>query len=157
MRRVLLVVGVAVLAIAAVAAIGVGIAAYRGPTFDKEAKVFLDEAAQAILASRDKQQLLDRATPELRANAKPQQIAAIFDALAQLGPLVEYDGVTGDATLDLSFAKGFTVSAVGDAKARCRHGNVILHMITVRRDGRWMIDELSFKTKPVENAVKTSE
>jgi hypothetical protein len=106
MRRVLFVVGVAVLAIAAVAAIGVGVAAYRGPTFDEEAKAFLNEAAQAILANRDKRELLDRATPELRANAKPQQIAAIFDALSRLGPLVEYEGVTGDATMDPLICEG---------------------------------------------------
>ena len=133
--------------IALLAGVGFGVAACRPRTFDKEAKAFLEESGRAMLARRDKQELLDRGTPELRASATPEQLATMFETLAGLGPVVEYEPTTRAAHMDLGLDKGFTVSAEGDVKAQCQHGNVVRRINAVRRDGHWMIDALDFQTE----------
>lgn len=67
----------------------------------------------AIAASWSKDQLLDRATPELRASVKPEELRALFDAVSQLGPFVAYEGATGQANMAYMTGFGSVVSALG--------------------------------------------
>jgi hypothetical protein len=47
---------------------------------DAESKAFVDGAVPAIVATWDQQQLLDRATPELRRSIIPDNLASLFKA-----------------------------------------------------------------------------
>jgi hypothetical protein len=130
-RRFLYIVGAVTLIIFVVAGIGVGVLIYQGNALDAESKAFVDSAVPAIVASRSEEQLLDRATPELRS---------LFDAISQLGPLVEYQGAIGEANMSYVAGFGSSVSASYVAKARCKDGTATIRIALVKRAGRWMIN-----------------
>jgi hypothetical protein len=71
MRKFLYVLGALTLIVIVAAGIGGGVFFYQGHALDAESKAFVDSAVHAIAATWSKQQLLDRATPELRENVKP--------------------------------------------------------------------------------------
>ena len=75
-------------------------------------KVRLTSTARfpAIAAHWSKDELLDRATPELRATVKLGELTALFDALSQFGPMVEYEGATGQATMAYVAGSGGAIS-----------------------------------------------
>jgi len=139
MRRFLYILGAVTLAIIVAAGIGVGVLVYKGKTLDVESKAFVDSAVPAIAAGWNKEQLLDRATPELRDSVKPEQLRSLFDAVSQLGPLVEYEGAAGDANMSYMAGSGSTVSASYVAKAKFKDGVATIQITLVKRDGRWMI------------------
>ncbi len=139
MRRFLYIFGAAILVIIVAAGIGVGVVVYKGNALDAESKAFVDSAVPAIAASWSKDQLLDRATPELRANVKPEELRALFDAVSQLGPFVAYEGATGQANMAYMTGSGSAVSASYVAKAKFKDGTATVRILLLKRDGRWMI------------------
>jgi hypothetical protein len=62
------------LTVIVVASVGLGVALIKGRALDTESNAFVDAAIPAISATWSKQQLLDRATPELRDIAKPDEL-----------------------------------------------------------------------------------
>jgi hypothetical protein len=130
-----------------VASIGLGVALIKGKTLDAESKAFVDSAIPAISATWSKQELLDRATPELRDIAKPEQLNAVFDRLSQLGPLVKYEGATGQATMSYMLGSGSTVAASYVAKAQFQNGGAVFRVVLRKREDRWMI--YNFHVDPV--------
>jgi hypothetical protein len=138
-RRALQIIGAFALTIVVAAGIGIGVLIYQGRGLDAESRAFVDAAVPAIAAGWSKDQLLERATPELRANAKPSELRALFDALARLGPLIEYQGATGEARMSYMIGSGSTVSASYIAKARFQNGTATFRIVALRRDGHWMI------------------
>jgi len=70
-RKFLYVLGSLTLVVIVGAGIGLGVAFYKGHELDAESKAFVDSAIPAITATWSKQQLLDRATPELREASSP--------------------------------------------------------------------------------------
>jgi len=139
MRRFLYILGALTLIVVVLAGTGLAVFLYKGHALDAESKAFVDTALPAIAATWSKQQLLDRATPELRESLKPDQLNALFDALSRLGPLVEYEGATGEATMSYMIGSGSTVSASYVAKARFQNGSATFRILLMRRDGHWMI------------------
>jgi len=99
MRKFLYILGASALIAILASSIGLGVLLYNGHALDAESKAFVDGAVPAIAASWSKQQFLDRAAPELRERIKPKELNALFDHYAQLGPLVEYEGATGEAAM----------------------------------------------------------
>ncbi|MBN9085551.1 MAG: hypothetical protein J0J01_01475 [Reyranella sp.] len=91
--------------------------------------------------------MLDRAAPELRTKATPEQLALVFDTLAKLGPMVAYEGAKGDATMSYGTGAGAEVSARYVATARFQNGNATFQIVLIKRDGSWTI--LSFHADPV--------
>lgn len=152
MRRFLYIVGVLTLIIIVVASIGLGVFFYKGQALDAESKAFVDRAVPAITATWSEQQLLDRATPELRTSVKPEELKALFDRLSQLGPLVEYEGATGEATMSYIAGSGGTVSASYVAKARFQNGTATFRIVLMKRDGRWLIHNLHVDSAPDNQA-----
>jgi hypothetical protein len=137
--------GIALVGVLAIAGL-IGWAAYRGSALDGESKAFVDAAVPAIARNWSKQELLDRAAPELTAKTTPEQLAMIFDTLAKLGTMVEYEGAKGDATMSYGTDAGSGISANYEAKARFQNGGVVFRVGLVKREGRWMI--LNFHVDP---------
>jgi hypothetical protein len=153
MKKFLMIFGAVPLVIVAVAAVGIGVAAYRGTALDAESKAFVDASVPAIASGWNKQELLDRGTPELREMAKPEQLAAMFDTLARFGPLVKYEGAEGDATMAYTGGSGSTVSATYVAKARFQNGDALFRIALIKRDGRWMIHNFHVDPASVEKRI----
>jgi hypothetical protein len=152
MHRVLYVLGASTLIIIVAAGIGLSAFFYNGRALDAESKAFVDSAVPAITATWSEQQLLARATPELRASVNPEQLKTLFDRFSQLGSLVEYEGATGEATMSYMAGSGYSVSASYVAKARFRNGNATLTIVLMKRDGRWMIHNFRIDRAPASQA-----
>ena len=82
MRKFLYFLGAFTLVAIVVAGIGVGVLVHNGNMLDAESKAFVDSAVPAISAKWSKQELLDRATAELRQAATPDQLSTFFDTLS---------------------------------------------------------------------------
>ena len=147
MRKFLSIVGAISLIVLVLAGVALGVVAYKGHALDVESKAFVDDAVPAIVTSWSKEQLLDRATTELRANAKPDQLAIFFDRLSRLGALVHYDGATGAATMSYFTFSGSTVSATYVANAEFQNGQASFKITLLKRDGQWLIH--NFHVDPV--------
>jgi hypothetical protein len=152
MRRFLYILGALTLIIIVAAGIGLGVFFYKGHALDAESKAFVDSAVPAITATWSKQQLLDRATPELRASVKPEELKALFDRLSQLGPLIEYEGATGEATMSYIAGSGSTLSASYVAKARFQNGTATFRIVLMKRDDRWLIQNFHVDSAPDNQA-----
>jgi hypothetical protein len=139
MRKLLLALGVSMLALIVVLGAGFAIVAYKGSALDAESEAFVDEAVPAIAAHWDARALIDRSTPELLRNAPPEKIAQLFATLAHLGPMVHYDGCKGQATMSYFTGTGGTVSAAYVASARFQNGTATFRILLLKRDGRWLI------------------
>ena len=148
MRKFLCFVGATALTVLVAAVIGVGVLVWHGRALDAESKAYVDGVVPAITAHWDKEALLDRATPELRASITANQISALFDNLSRLGPLVEYEGATGDANMSYYTGKGGQVSATYQAKARYQNGEATLRLLLLKRDGEWRIQGFHVDGKP---------
>ncbi|GEP61659.1 hypothetical protein [Reyranella soli] len=150
MRRLFYVIGIVAVVVVAVIAVGIGVVAYKGNALDTESRAFVDNAVSAIAGTWTKQQLLERATPELREKTKPQELTALFDTLSRLGPLVEYEGATGQATMSYMTGSGGGISASYVAKARFRNGGASFRIGLVKRDDQWMINSFYVDLVPPE-------
>src|SRR5258706_8303341 len=139
MRRFLYVLGILALFAIIAAGVGLGVMLYNGRMLDAESKAFVDSAVPAIAASRSSEQLIERATPELRENAKPDDLRALFDTLSRFGPLVEYQGATGEAAMSYIAGSGSKVSASYVANARFQNVSATFRLVLIKRNGHWMI------------------
>jgi hypothetical protein len=139
MPKLLYALGAVTLAVIIAASVGLGALFYKGHELDAESKAFVDSAIPAITRAWSKEQLLERSTTELRRSIKPDELDALFDRLSQFGPLVEYEGATGQATMSYLSGLGSTVSASYDAKARLQNGSATFRILLMKRDGRWLI------------------
>jgi hypothetical protein len=147
-RKFLYVLGAVTLAVIVAAGLGLGVAFYKGHALDAESKTFVDDAIPAIAGTWSKEQLIDRSTMELRESIKPDELNALFDRLSQLGPLVEYQGATGQATMSYLSGSGSTVSASYDAKARFQNGSAAFRILLMKRDGHWLIHNFHVDPEP---------
>jgi hypothetical protein len=148
LRRLIYILGGLTLFAIVVAAVGFGIIAYKGHMLDAESKAYVDSAVPAIAAQWSKDELLDRATPELRATVKPGELTALFDALSQFGPMVEYEGATGQATMAYLAGSGGAISASYVARAKFRSGSATFRILLLKRDGHWMIQNFHVDRAP---------
>jgi hypothetical protein len=155
-RKFLVALGALSLIVIVGAAAGVGVLAYRGSALDAESKAFVDGAVPAITTSWSKQQLLDRATPELRQNAKPEQLAALFETVSRLGSLLEYEGATGQSYMGYNVGSGGIVSAIYLAKARFQNGDATFRLVLMKRDGNWMIHNFRVDPTPGVRSAQRS-
>lgn len=147
MNKLLRVLGALTLAVLVAGTVSLGLLVYKGRALDAESKAFVDNAVPAIAANWSKEQLLDRATPELRDSVGPSQLTTFFDMLARLGPLLKYEGAAGASALSYIVGTGNTKSAAYTAKARFQNGSATFQIVLLKRGGRWMIQ--NFHVDPV--------
>jgi hypothetical protein len=140
MRKFLAALGAVTLVIVVAMGIGAGVLIYQGNNLDRESQAYVDTAVPAILAIWSKDALLDRATPELRANAKPEDLRSLFDWASRLGPFEAYEGATGDSNMSFMFGGGSIISARYAAKVKFRNGTATIRIVLLKRDGNWMIN-----------------
>src|SRR3954454_18091330 len=89
----------------------------QGMALDRESKAYVDSAIPAIVSSWNAQELLDRASPELMAATRPEDVGKLFELFRPLGRLSKYQGSQGQAIIYTDLAKGTTVSRSYIAKA----------------------------------------
>ena len=147
MRKLLLTLGTLTLLVVVAAGAGIGLLIYKGSGLDSESRAYVDSAVPAILGTWSKQALLDRATPELRANATQADLASLFDWASRLGPFVAYEVASGDANMSFVAGSGSTTSAHYAARVLFRDGSATIYIMLLKRDGNWRIN--GFHIEPV--------
>lgn len=138
MRKLLTILGTITLTVIVLGVAGIGVLAYRGHTLDTESKAFVDRTVPVMIAHWSDAQLLDRLTPAQRASITPAQLASLAAAFSRLGPLVQYEGATGQASLAYTTGSGSVVSAAYVVKAQFSAGTATIRVTVVKRDGHWM-------------------
>jgi len=140
MRKFLTALGAATLFIVVAVGVGRSVLIYQGNNLDRESQAYVDTAVPAILAIWSKDALLDRATPELRASARPEDFKSLFGWASRLGPFEAYQGATGDSSMSFVFGEGSVITARYVAKVRFRNGTATIRVVLLKRDGNWMIN-----------------
>jgi hypothetical protein len=130
-----------------------------GLHLDRESNDFVARAVPAIAGPWNIEELVKRATPELRANVTSPRGRALFEALSRLGPLTEYDGATGEANLRYILGGNDNgISASYRASAKLQNGPATFLLRLVKRDGEWMIERFDLlpSSSSSPKAVKPS-
>src|SRR5258706_2149975 len=148
MKKIIYVLGTAALVVLVTVAVGFAILATKGSALDAESKSYIDGAVSAIAKHWSKNDLIERASPELLASLKPDQVAALFGSLSRLGTMTKYEGATGEATMSYIGSTGALVSARYGARAQFENRSAIFRIALMRRDGRWVINSFYVDTVP---------
>jgi hypothetical protein len=124
----------------------VSIAAYTGPSFDKESKAYADAAVVAIASDWNEKNLTDRASPQLMTPAKTLVLDRALGSGRMLGALKKYDGSKGEAHVVFLWPGGKTVTADYLSRAEFERGAATIKISLIRSDGAWKIQ--GFKVVP---------
>jgi hypothetical protein len=148
MRRLLYILGAATLVVIVAGTVALPALMYNGHELDVESQAFVDSAIPAITESWSEKELIDRSTAELQKSIKRDELNAFFDRLSKFGPLVEYQGATGQVMMSYFSGSGGAVSASYNAKARFKNGDATFQIVLMKRDGRWLIDNFHVDAAP---------
>jgi hypothetical protein len=133
--------------------IGVGIiAAYIALTDfiqDVSSKAFVDDAVPAIVNTWSASALLARATPQLRRMTKVETVVQQFAQWSlRLGPLVKYEGSTGDSMQVITLRRRF-VTARYSAYGRFSGGRARIDiMLQLDSSSHWSVSSFQVLYPP---------
>jgi hypothetical protein len=132
--------GICTAALVVFAIAGMAIMAVRGSELDGQSRAYVAESVIAIVPAWNHEELLRRATPQLKASAKPFELAALFNALsAGLGKLLENEMPVGSATISITSGEGKVIAANYAVKARFEKGDAIIRITLLKLDDRWRV------------------
>jgi hypothetical protein len=140
MRKVFYGLGVIFAIIIVAGAGGLFLLSHNGAALDRTSKAYVHDSVVAIAANWDAKELWTRAAPELRNVANENEVRGLFDAAkGALGPLIEYRGSKGEATIWFDHSKT-VISAKYVAQCRFEKGNATVQIVLLKQDGKWMIE-----------------
>lgn len=140
MRKFFLGLGVVMAGLIVAAAVGFFVLARNGAALDAESKAYIDDAVVSIGSHWDANELWKRSTAHFRQVTKEDDLRALFDAAKDaLGPMREYRGARGDASISVTNA-GTTISAKYLAKVTYEKGDADVQIVVVKRDSTWLIE-----------------
>ena len=140
MRRIFYGLGIAFVVLLVAAAGGIGYIAYVGGKLDKQAQAYVDDAVPRIVAEWSADELQRRASPEFLHATKPDDLRSLFVLFAKLGPLIQYGGAKGQATIYASAGGGKRVTASYVTQATFKNGAATIEITLRQIDGVWRVD-----------------
>jgi hypothetical protein len=147
-KKVIMILGYIFLAIIVVVIAVVGSIAVIGTRLDKESKSYVDAAIPAIVSTWDVSEIEKRASPEFNNEVNYDDLEQDFEALQQLGDLVEYKGSTGDANISFFHHFSYEITADYTARAQFEEGTTMMRMSLIKHGDQWQI--LDFTINPEE-------
>lgn len=96
MKRLLVWLGGTFVALIVIVGALIGYLAYTGSSLDASSKAYVDETVKSIVSTWSKEELIKRASPQLRKVIKEDELGRLFAKLSQLGKLQTYEGSKGD-------------------------------------------------------------
>src|SRR5712692_1581915 len=143
---------------------------YKDPGLDRESQLYADAAILAVVKTWDKDALMKRGSIELSAAARTQvDLDEVFERWRALGPMVKYNGSTGQANVTFSFETGKIVTALYvDTAVRSQSGFASTSTATSNADSlplfthawlvpRWITASNGFMwTSPLSSSIVTS-
>jgi hypothetical protein len=140
MKKFLAIFGVIFFVIVLVVVAVIGYAAFIGNKFDASSKAYVDESIPAIVSSWSKDELIKRASPQLRRKTSDVQIGQLFNALSgKLGSFQSYEGAKGQSSMSLTSKDGQVTTASYVANATFRNGKAEIQIKLIRYDDSWQI------------------
>ena len=118
---------------------GIVYVSIEGTRLDKESKEYVDATIIAIISNWNKDELLERASPELMAAIKENDLDKIFGLYQKLGKLEEYNGCEGECNISIIFGRGKTITAEYLANAEFEEGSAKIMTTLVKRGINWQI------------------
>ena len=103
---------------------------------DASAKTFLAQELPLILMSKSEDELLKRASPELRS-FRHDALERSFSDLQRLGRLLRYEGAEGHAEIFSRDDQADALVASYTARARFEHGEAQIAVGLIRQRGQW--------------------
>jgi hypothetical protein len=149
MRRFFYVVGALCTLIVVVVVGLIAVTAYLGSGMDAASRAYVDRAVVDIGQHWDRMELLNRASPTLRAQASPDKVASLFEQLTKLGKLVHYDGAKGQATMSFIIRGDSGTRAHYEADATFENGPAHFRFDLSKHDKQWMIDSFFVDLAPI--------
>jgi len=147
MKTVFAVLGAIFLILVLLVAGFVGYSAYVGTKLDASSKAYVDASVPAIVSTWSKDELKNRASPQLLKSASDEQIDGLFSKLAtQLGAFKSYDGSKGDSNVSYTTQDGKVTSASYVSNATFQNGKIDVQVKLIQIDGNWML--LGFHVSP---------
>ena len=117
----------------------VGYGLWQGPILDAQSKAYADNAVPAIFARWSKDQLLQRASPELTRNVSDNDLSTVFFGLARrLGVLVRCDGATGESHIFFN-EKGMNVTAQYNVNAQFFTAPGVIQLSLKKHGDQWQL------------------
>jgi hypothetical protein len=140
MRKFFMWLGIGTAALIVLAVAGMVFLAIRGSELDGESRVYAAESIAAIVPAWSHEELLRRATPQLKAAAKPFEVAALFNAFsAGLGKLLENELPVGSAIVSVTAGEGKVIAANYVVKARFEKGDAVIRVSLLKQDDQWRV------------------
>jgi MFS family permease len=148
-KKFLIVLGAIFLMLILLGAIGIGIVAIKGAALDKESKAYVDAAVPAIVSSWKTQELLSRASPELKQATKTDDLERFFQAFRSLGKMRKYQGSQGQSVISRILGKGTTISADYLVRVEFEGGTAKIYVKLIKHGNLWQIG--GFHVEPTSN------
>jgi hypothetical protein len=143
----LIILGVVFLILIIAAAGFVGYSAYTGSKLDASSKAYVDASVPAIISTWSRNELIKRASPQLRKSTPDEQVGEFFLKLAnQLGSFQSYDGSKGDSNMSYTTKDGEVISASYTANATFQNGKIDIQIKLIQINGEWLL--LGFHVSP---------
>jgi hypothetical protein len=140
MKKFLMVLGAVFLVLIVLVGGLVGYAIFTGTQLDASSKAYVDESVPAIATDWSKDELVKRASPQLREQASDVQIEQLFGTLAnKLGAFKSYDGAKGDSNINFTTTAGKIITASYIAKATYQYGKAEIQIKLIQHAGAWQI------------------
>ncbi|HMA87634.1 MAG TPA: hypothetical protein VKP89_02695 [Burkholderiales bacterium] len=140
MKKVVMVLGWIFLALVIGVGSIVGYLFYVGPRLDASSKAYVDEQVPIIVSTWSKEELLKRASPELRrAITDERQLDQLLARLSRLGKLKHYDGSKGEANISFLVRAGKVVTASYIAGATFENGSAQIAIRLIRHGDQWQL------------------
>jgi hypothetical protein len=138
-KKFFIILGVIFLGLILLAAIGIGISAFKGVALDKESKAYVDTAVPAIISSWNAQELLSRASPEFKQTTRSNDVERFFQSVAALGRMQKYQGSRGQSVTSRILGKGTTISAEYLVTAEFEGGSAKIYVKLIKHGNLWQI------------------
>jgi len=158
MKKFFIALGVIFLVLILLAAIGIGITAFKGAALDKESKAYVDAAVPAIISSWNTQELLSRASSELNQMTTANDVERLFQSLRLLGKMQKYQGSQGESVTSKILGKGTTISGRYLVSADFEGGTAKIYVTLIKHGNLWQIAgfrvEPTYSQKPPNQALE---
>jgi hypothetical protein len=138
-KKFFIILGAIFLTLIMLGAIGIGISAFKGAALDKESKAYVDAAVPAIISSWNTQELLSRASPELKQTTRPDDVERFFQTVGALGKMRKYQGSQGQSITSRILGRGTTISAEYHIEAEFEGGSAKIYVKLIKHGNLWQI------------------
>jgi len=116
-----------------------GYSAYMGNVLNPSSKEYVDESIPAIISTWSRDELVKRASPELRAIASNGQLDQLIATCAKLGTFQSYNGAIGRVNINISLQNGQVITASYIANATFKNGKAEIQIKLIRHNGAWQL------------------